>query len=135
MAMPAARSTTGSAKLSNQSSCPSRQLTTSSQNFSKRKLGQHRRKIVTLTGVDFLGKKGANYLSVKIIQGKSMKMRFFKLAILLALPVLFCAGTVSGATITWTNSASGNWSGTNNWSPNRVPGPSDTAVITNAGNL
>ena len=63
-----------------------------------------------------------------------MKMRFFKLAILLALPVLFCAGTVSGATITWTNSASGNWSGTNNWNLHRVPGSSDTAIITNAGN-
>ena len=35
------------------------------------------------------------------------------------------------ANITWTNSVSGNWSATNNWSPNQVPGSSDTAVITN----
>ncbi|MGA3265740.1 MAG: hypothetical protein ABSE16_02840 [Verrucomicrobiota bacterium] len=38
------------------------------------------------------------------------------------------------AIITWTNTAGGNWSLTNNWSPNQVPASSDTAVITNAGN-
>jgi hypothetical protein len=35
--------------------------------------------------------------------------------------------------ITWTNTVGGNWSVTNNWSPNQVPGISDTAIITNSG--
>jgi hypothetical protein len=37
----------------------------------------------------------------------------------------------SAATITWTNTASGNWNVAANWNPNQVPGASDTAVITN----
>ncbi len=36
------------------------------------------------------------------------------------------------AQITWTNTAGGNWNSALNWSPNQVPGASDTAVITNA---
>ena len=36
-------------------------------------------------------------------------------------------------TITWTNTAGGNWSDASSWNPNQVPGPSDNAVITNAG--
>jgi sugar lactone lactonase YvrE len=31
--------------------------------------------------------------------------------------------------ITWTNTAGGNWSNPDNWSPNVTPGPADTAVI------
>jgi len=46
--------------------------------------------------------------------------------------LLFSKPTIA-ATITWTNSVDGNWSGTTNWSPNQVPGSSDTAVITNDG--
>jgi hypothetical protein len=38
-----------------------------------------------------------------------------------------------GATITWTNASGGNWSVTNNWSPNQVPGAADTALITTSG--
>ena len=38
-----------------------------------------------------------------------------------------------GATINWTNTASGNWGNTANWNPNTVPGATDTAIITNAG--
>ena len=37
-------------------------------------------------------------------------------------------------TLTWTNTSGGAWSTTANWSPNQVPGSSDTAVITNTGN-
>jgi hypothetical protein len=40
---------------------------------------------------------------------------------------------VKAATISWTNTAGGNWNATNNWSPNTVPGAADTALITNAG--
>ena len=41
------------------------------------------------------------------------------------------AAAVSGnaAVISWTNSASGLWSSAANWSPNSVPGSTDTAVI------
>jgi hypothetical protein len=35
--------------------------------------------------------------------------------------------------ITWTNTGGGNWSSVTNWSPELVPGPNDTAVITNVG--
>jgi hypothetical protein len=38
-----------------------------------------------------------------------------------------------GATITWTNTSGGNWSVTNNWSPNQVPGAADTALMTTSG--
>ncbi len=38
-----------------------------------------------------------------------------------------------GATITWTNTSGGNWSTTNNWSPNQIPGTADTALITASG--
>src|SRR5271170_1235111 len=37
------------------------------------------------------------------------------------------------ATITWTNTAGGNWSVAANWNPNQVPGISDTAQITTSG--
>ena len=42
--------------------------------------------------------------------------------------------TVHASICNWTNTAGGNWSNANNWSPNQVPGAADTAVITNAGN-
>jgi hypothetical protein len=37
------------------------------------------------------------------------------------------------ADLVWTNLAGGNWNNTNNWSPNTVPGATDSAFITNAG--
>ncbi|HTR41725.1 MAG TPA: hypothetical protein VMH87_08940, partial [Pseudomonadales bacterium] len=52
--------------------------------------------------------------------------------------ILFCLH-VHAATFTWTNTAGGNWSNANNWSPNTVPGQlntlgsSDDVLITNAG--
>src|SRR4051794_28240523 len=38
------------------------------------------------------------------------------------------------SSITWTNAVGGNWNIAANWSPNQVPGISDTAWITNNGN-
>jgi hypothetical protein len=37
------------------------------------------------------------------------------------------------AGITWTNSSGGNWNSADNWSPNQVPGASDTAVFSTPG--
>ena len=37
------------------------------------------------------------------------------------------------ATITWVNTAGGNWSDAANWSPNQVPTNTDTALITTPG--
>jgi hypothetical protein len=59
-------------------------------------------------------------------------------AMLVCLVLLFAFFTASvlpsqAATITWTNTSGGNWSGITNWNPNQVPGPADTAVITVAG--
>jgi len=53
------------------------------------------------------------------------------LAVLLA--SLLLGGWGHAADIVWTNTASGNWSSINNWSPNQVPVASDTAWITNNG--
>jgi len=55
---------------------------------------------------------------------------FLALLLLASLPAMTVA---HAATIIWTNTAGGNWSGTNNWSPNQVPGSNDTANVTVAG--
>jgi hypothetical protein len=49
--------------------------------------------------------------------------------------LLVMAGWISAqaATVTWTNTAGGNWNVAANWSPKQVPGATDTAVITNSG--
>ena len=59
---------------------------------------------------------------------RSAAARLAGLLVVLALSGL----RASGATILWTNTLGGNWSATNNWSPNQVPGGSDEAVLTNA---
>ncbi len=41
--------------------------------------------------------------------------------------------TVRSATINWINPAGGLWNAATNWNPGTVPGPGDTAIITNAG--
>ena len=46
---------------------------------------------------------------------------------------LLLGGSGQAADIVWTNIAGGNWSSTNNWSPNQVPSTNDTAWITNNG--
>ena len=42
----------------------------------------------------------------------------------------FC-NLARAAQIVWTNSSGGLWNTPANWNPNQVPGPSDTAVVTN----
>ena len=60
-----------------------------------------------------------------------MKTRlFFAITSLL---LALCAQSVLAAEIVWTNSLNGNWESAANWEPNLVPGPSDTAIITNSG--
>jgi hypothetical protein len=56
--------------------------------------------------------------------------------LLVVISLLFALGTdtVRSATVTWTNTSGGNWSNTNNWSPNQAPGAADTAVIAVGGN-
>ena len=48
--------------------------------------------------------------------------------------LVFCLNAVHAATVTWTNTAGGNWAAAANWSPNQIPGSADQAVITTAGN-
>src|ERR1017187_5127731 len=60
-----------------------------------------------------------------------MKIRLNCCFIVLAL--LAIASVTHATTITWTNTAGGNWSVAANWSPNQVPGSSDTAILTNDG--
>jgi hypothetical protein len=50
----------------------------------------------------------------------------------LCLALRVCASR--GATISWTNTSGGVWGNPANWSPNTVPGLSDTALITSSGN-
>ena len=50
-----------------------------------------------------------------------------------ALQAAVAGFTAHAATVNWTNTASGSWNTAANWNPNNVPGPADTAVITNAG--
>ena len=45
-----------------------------------------------------------------------------------------CCISTQGATITWTNASGGSWGAAANWSPNQVPGITDTALITANGN-
>jgi len=53
---------------------------------------------------------------------------------LATLLLLTLCGHASRATgITWTNLNGGNWNVATNWSPNQVPGPTDSAYITNNG--
>jgi hypothetical protein len=54
--------------------------------------------------------------------------------LLTALGLAAAALTAPAATINWTNTASGSWGASTNWSPRQVPGAGDTAVVAvNAG--
>lgn len=64
---------------------------------------------------------------------KTSHKTFLSVAILTTGFLLMTCCLTEAATITWTNTASGNWSVTNNWNPNQAPGSNDVAVITNAG--
>lgn len=46
---------------------------------------------------------------------------------------LECTAPARAGSIVWTNTGGGSWSGSTNWNPNQVPGPSDDAVVTAAG--
>jgi len=43
------------------------------------------------------------------------------------------SNSAHSATITWTNTAGGNWSATNNWSPHQLPTNTDNVMITTPG--
>lgn len=47
--------------------------------------------------------------------------------------ILIQAAALHGAEIVWTNTSGGDWATAANWSPNKVPGSTDAALITNAG--
>jgi hypothetical protein len=47
--------------------------------------------------------------------------------------VALAGGLTEAATINWTNTAGGNWSAGNNWSPHQVPTNTDNALITTPG--
>jgi hypothetical protein len=51
----------------------------------------------------------------------------------LSLLILALCGNPVGAQVVWTNAASDIWNTAANWSPNQVPGPADSVIITNAG--
>src|ERR1041384_1707726 len=52
---------------------------------------------------------------------------------MLVLALVLSSCVTHAVTITWTNSLGGSWGAAANWSPNLIPGPSDTAIITNTG--
>ncbi|HEX3718978.1 MAG TPA: hypothetical protein VH595_13500, partial [Verrucomicrobiae bacterium] len=58
-------------------------------------------------------------------------MKTNSIAVLLSL--VLAANTVHSTTITWTNTAGGNWSVAANWSPNQVPGTGNIAVLPDVG--
>ncbi len=70
--------------------------------------------------------------SKQLMRNSSLWARHPRFATLtLFLGALLSAGA---DTITWTNTAGGNWGAAANWNPNQVPGASDTALITSSGN-
>ena len=53
-----------------------------------------------------------------------------------ALVLILCCllgGMAKSATLTWTNTAGGDWNVAANWNPNQVPGSNDTANVASAG--
>ena len=60
---------------------------------------------------------------------------FRLIAAALLLMALAHSGPVSAATITWTNSAGGDWATAGNWSPQQVPGAGDSAIISGTAAL
>jgi phage baseplate assembly protein gpV len=44
-----------------------------------------------------------------------------------------CQQNIKATDIVWTNTTGGNWNVAANWSPNTVPGATDSAIITNSG--
>jgi hypothetical protein len=54
-------------------------------------------------------------------------------SVFILLTLLVNLSIADASTILWTNTFSGYWGNAANWNPNGVPGPTDTAIITNAG--
>ncbi len=61
-------------------------------------------------------------------------MNFTKICFYICLICLTQVRAALGDTITWTNTAGGNWSDANSWSPNQIPEPDDDVQITANGN-
>src|SRR5215471_16555322 len=61
-----------------------------------------------------------------------MKVSSIQLLVLIGLATVSLNSAI-GVTLIWTNAGTGSWSVAANWSPNQVPGSTDTAVITNNG--
>ena len=59
----------------------------------------------------------------------AIQAAFFIAAAILVAGIVQC----QAGTITWTNSAGGDWNVVTNWSPNRVPVNGDDVIITNSG--
>ena len=59
-----------------------------------------------------------------------MKLNRIHIALL---SFVFIALPVRSATLVWTNTAGGLWATAANWSPNAVPAPADTVIVTNSG--
>ena len=64
---------------------------------------------------------------------KILEAIYFPIATVAVALLLTANFRAEAATITWTNTVSGGWNTAANWNSNSVPGPSDTAIITNAG--
>src|SRR5215469_8303453 len=75
-------------------------------------------------------KQHHSYCNVRINNSiKTLKQRRFVISLqicfAMAAPLL-----AEAASITWTNTAGGDWNLPANWQPNQVPGATDTALIT-----
>jgi len=57
-----------------------------------------------------------------------------KVALAFLLAIAANAFQMQAAILTWTNTTGGTWSTSANWSPNQVPGPLDTAILSNGVN-
>ena len=70
----------------------------------------------------------AVFLLVPTLIPKPMKQSKTLLRVIF-LAALGLAAPVARGSITWTNTAGGNWSAAANWSPNQVPGSSDRKSV------
>jgi hypothetical protein len=60
-------------------------------------------------------------------------MKNTRSALFIVLKPLHIGRATPAATITWTNTAGGNWNLPTNWNPNQVPGGGDSAVLSAPG--
>jgi hypothetical protein len=62
-----------------------------------------------------------------------LKAKNSPLFMVFVLALLAIGNWANSATITWTNTSGGNWSATNNWSPNQLPTNTDNVLIKTPG--